>query len=168
MIVNSVMATRMSIHNQDGKKVAEFLATSSGKMVHKSDIREFAKEVKKVVSDMAKIKDSKADAMSKCVAQYNVAKALNRCKSMSERIGDGFNKTTYRHNQKKIKKFSAVNEMLADLERQKKAMERKEGFEKWQSERNEEMKAISAEQRSKRRELLKNNPDANFNGGMVR
>ncbi|WP_412530505.1 hypothetical protein [Burkholderia lata] len=168
MNVNSVMATRMSINNQDGKKVAEFFATSSGKTVHKSDIKEFARELKKVASGLAKIKDGKLPFTSVCVVRNDVAKALVRCGSMSQKIKGDFQKTTYRHNPKKLKEFSAAQKKLVDLQLQAKAVKKQDVFRADQSARHEEAQVINAEQRAERRELLKNNPDANFNGGMVR
>ncbi|MDN7934748.1 hypothetical protein QZM52_26065 [Burkholderia metallica] len=168
MSVNSVLATRMSIHNQDGNKVAEFFATSSGKTVHKSDIKEFTKELKKVASGLAKIKDGKLPFSSEYAVRNDVAKALIRCVSMSQKIEGNFQKTTYRHNPKKLKQFSAAQEKLVDLQRQAKSVKKQDVFRADQSARHEEAQVINAEQRAGRRELLKNNPDANFNGGMVR
>ncbi|WP_152034535.1 hypothetical protein [Burkholderia contaminans] len=168
MSVNSVMATRMSIHNQDGRKVAEFFSTSSGKTVHKSDIKEFARELKKVASGLAKIKGGKLPFASEYVVRNDVAKALVRCGGMSQKIEDNFQKTTYRHNPKKIKEFSAAQEKLVDLQRQAKAVKKQDAYRADQSARHEQAQVINAEQRAARRELLKNSPDANFNGGMVR
>lgn len=47
-------------------------------------------------------------------------------------------------------------------------MKERDAFQLYSSARQEDVRAIDAEQRTARRELLKKNPDANFNGGMVR
>ncbi|WP_175712637.1 hypothetical protein [Burkholderia ambifaria] len=164
----SVKATRMSIHNQDGRKVAEFFAKSSDKTVHKSDIKEFKRELKKVASGLAKIKDGKLSLMSEDVVRDNVAKALVNCKNMSQKIKDNFEKTTYQHNPEKLKLFSAAQEKLVDLRRQEKAVKEQDAFRAYRSAWCEKARVINAEQRAARRKQLKDNPDANFNGGMVK
>lgn len=106
--------------------------------------------------------------MEKLSARDDVAKSLARCASMSRKIEDDFQKTTYRHNPKKLKEFSAGQDKLLRLQSRDKAVKERDAFQLYSSARQEDVRAIDAEQRTARRELLKKNPDANFNGGMVR
>ncbi|MBR8313118.1 hypothetical protein KDW36_07885 [Burkholderia dolosa] len=166
--MSSVTTNRMSIHLEDGRKIAEFFAQVNTKTVHKSDIKAFAGELKKVSNGLAKLADKKLSFMSRNAVHADVAKRFERCASMSSEIESKLAATTYQHNPKKLKDFSAAQSKLSNLMRKFGDMNEQDAFRAHQAKRQEQSRVIDAEMKAARREELKKNPDANFNGGMVR
>jgi len=168
MGLSMVTASRMSVYCEDGRKVLELVAKIDAKTVRSSDIKEFSNQVRLVSNTFAKLKDKRTSFVDAVALRKRVADGLEICKSKEREIKGDFERTTYRHNRRKSSEFERKQEKLSNIKSDFRGWIKNEEFNRSRTEKREVSAMINAKQNRERKEALKKDPNANYNGGMVR